>query len=596
MAGPRFAEDRHPGHGHLKSRSFMKRYRTPFFAALLLLACLGHGEAARFPVSGPGTDPGSGVDIEVLRFYEDLPRHGFAPLRITITNNSGRERSWRFSFSSASSYDKQDTLSYEATLRVANGDAKRFDVLVPLVRSNDYQQLNMNVRGHGVMGREGAASLQGSFHRTEEALPAIAMSPQLANRNWGDLRDNDAILGSTFDETAMMTDWRAYTGFDMVWLTDEDWNRLGADERGALLDWTALGGSLYVARNEGVDTPLAGLAGLGGEEPIRRGFGLIRRWTREGDALDADQVRREISANLVESKHADLGRAYRRSTWGLLDDIEEVQMRTGLLIGFLLVFAIVIGPVNLFLFARGSRRYHLFWTTPVLSLGASALLLALILFQDGTGGKGRQFAIWSYLPEENKAVFIQEQVARTSLLTGRSFQTETPVNLSLIDLGSHTPLNRSSRKAALRSFAGDWFRNRSLQGHLVEGVAATRSRIERLPEAEGGPPVLLSTFPFPLRAVYYADQDGWWKAENLRPGAAKPLRPSSAADFREALRTAGAPAGPIAARALSRKKDRAVDQFFAFATDADGATEKTLGSIRWQSKSLHTGPVIESQP
>lgn len=578
-----------------------------FFALALLLVFAPSGEASRTQIHGPGIAMGSGVDIEVHALFDRLPRRGFAPLRVTISNSSGREQTWRFSFISSGHDQGTASLAHETTLTVANGEAKKFDILVPLARYNSYGGLSGEVYGHGILPGERILNFPGSsFHGGSSAPPGNAISPVLSYANWSKLDDSSAggrggwggnINGATFDLPLLPSDWRAFSGFDAAWLTDQEWESTGAAERLALLDWVAAGGRLYLCREEGENHPLPGLAGLAPEQPLARGFGTVRLWPRSGDDLDIEETRHEMLSR-IRATHDALENSYRRSTWNLLAKLPEIQIRKGLFIGFLLLFALVVGPVNLFFFARGTQRHRLFWTTPAISVGASLAIFLLILLQDGVGGTGHQLSVWSHLPDENKAAVLQEQASRTALLTGRRFTVETPIVLSTVNVQTLGSVGNAAMEAGPRSFGGDWFRNRATQGHLLEAVTATRWRIEAASApARGSAPALLSTFPFTLDSVFYLDADGgWWHAAGLQPGQTQTFARVDPDAFDREWQAFLADAGAILERrasALSQKSE----YFYAFSNESPDGTWTTLESIDWKTRrSLHIGPLTIPQP
>ncbi len=568
----------------------------------LSLPFAGSGFAAGTVLGGPQIQQGSGIDIEIRSFYETLPRRGFVPLRITIANSSGKERTWHFSFTSQANYGDATTLNHEVALTVADGEAKQFDVLVPLVRSTSFGRFSGNITGFGIEGGIGRVHLANGYAgHGLPSLAAVAMSEKLSQGSWGVLKNSVTNLsGSPFARSPMPTDWRGFAGFDSIWITDQEWLQAGAVEQLALLDWVALGRTLYVCREENDRTPLPNLRNLTPESPLSRGLGEIRFWPRKGDLLTADseaqeKIKRELAHGF--DINDQLENSYRRATWSLLRSIPELQIRKGLFIGFLLVFATVIGPVNLFVFARSSRRHRLFWTTPAISFGASLAIFLLILIQDGVGGTGHQLAVWHYLPDENKAVFIQEQASRTALLTNREFSVDGPISISPINIRTLASTQTGNYRVGQRSYNGDWFRNRSTQAHLIEGVIATRSRIEAAaPLTAGTAPELISTFPFALESVFYCDQDGnWWHAEDLPPGQKRTFNKVNLDAFTQEWDAFVADSGTVIEDRVSRVS-ATPGRFYAFSEAGEG-TWKTLASIDWQTqKSLHTGPIASPNP
>jgi len=565
---------------------------------VLFTALLGASSLLSQTFRPSGMVPGSQVDIEVSAFYENLPSRGYAPIRVFITNNSGRDRTWSVSFSSATQWGGSASVRHEAEMYVPDGESKRFDLLVPLVQDVAYPELNAKFSGHGLRASAGVVTFTSSSYRTPGTLSSVAMSSYLASRNLRLISDetgsHGGSIGSGFDLRLMPIQWRGYSGFGSVWLTDTEWERIGAAEKAALLDWVALGGMLYVCREAGNERPLDGLARL----PMDHGFGVVRAWPREGDALDATAVAQHIVAD-VPNISGMLSGDYLRHSWQPLKDLPPVLMRSGLLLTFLVAFALLIGPVNLYVFARGTRRYRLFWTTPALSLGASAVIFLLILLQDGVGGRGHQLAIWSHLPTENKAAVVQEQVSRTSLLTSRNFSVQNPVAISRIGTGSVAAMTASTsgrQYAGTRDFAGDYFMNRSIQGHLLESVPSTRWRLELSASTAGAGPRILSTFPFDLSPVFFVDEQGrHWQTDRLASGTAATFIPSTAENLAHHMNDVRGVAGPIAERRISTISGRR-NHFYAFAQNAPEATERTLGSVQWQSRSLHTGPIYLPHP
>src|SRR5690606_40391336 len=74
-------------------------------------------------------------------------------------------------------------------LTVADGEAKQFNVLVPLARSSNYPKFSARVSGFGMDGGNGRVHFSSGYsgHSTP-FLPAMAMSDKLAQVNWMPLK------------------------------------------------------------------------------------------------------------------------------------------------------------------------------------------------------------------------------------------------------------------------------------------------------------------------------------------------------------------------------------------------------------------------
>ncbi|MCX6951392.1 MAG: hypothetical protein NTV51_04290 [Verrucomicrobia bacterium] len=192
---------------------------------------------------------------------------------------------------------------------------------------------------------------------------------------------------------------------------------------------------------------------------------------------------------------------------------------------FLVLFAVVIGPVNLYVFAPAAKRHRLFITTPLISLAAAIVLGLTIVGQDGTGGDGLRRALVVLVPGDNQAAVFQEQAAATGFLASQSFALAGDTQLTLLPLedpaiarmgGFNTApdLTRDDARAS-----GGWFRSRGRQAHLVQRLVPTRGRVERVGTGPGGAPIVQSSLGGVLRDFVCVDDKGErWSIRELAPG------------------------------------------------------------------------------
>ncbi len=269
----------------------------------------------------------------------------------------------------------------------------------------------------------------------------------------------------------------------------------------------------------------------------------------------------------------------------------------------LIVFGVLVGPVNLFVFAKAGRRHRLFVTTPLISLGASLLLIVLILFQDGFGGRGLRVVLMEVQPgpSENAAYIAQEQIARTGVLLDTEFETGenglfSPVLVEESRWARVTEINDGGQgrysvnldEEGMR-LSGSWFQSRSEHGHLFETIVPTRGRISLVQESPA--PVITSTFEFPLEELWYRDPaGGLWRGEGISQGRNVTLSPVG--DPNTFDRWVGGERIRFVHRNQKRlqKVETRRDHFFATTNEAGGIP--TLHSINWQeTRTVITGPV-----
>jgi hypothetical protein len=265
-----------------------------------------------------------------------------------------------------------------------------------------------------------------------------------------------------------------------------------------------------------------------------------------------------------------------------------MDINVPLLVGFMVVFAVVSGPVNLFWFAPAGRRHRLFWTTPVTSLVAGFVLALLIVLHDGFGGSGHRFALVYVSTASRQQVVLQEQIARTGVLRSSEFTTAEPTFIAPITLESARMWSAEPTQNVDRRFTG-LFRNRALQAQWLESIGSTRGEIALLNTGTGtettAPPVIVSSINGLLEDLVYVDATGvLWHGTGVRAGERITLTqlPNDPLVINEA--------GP---RLLKIWKDiwRRPGHFYATSSDP-GALIATLPSIRWEKQRVvYFGPV-----
>ncbi len=555
-----------------------------------------------------------------------LPAYGYAPVRVEMNNASKSDRTLTISFTSTdNSYggsmggqsDSKMTSSFSFVCK--KGSRETVDFLVPLVtifQSGSYgssSSLSMNLSVSGYPSTSGSMTTEVS-----ESWPSAVMSNTLYVPNASTLNGHllsshssasyssgDLEFAGDFDPKAMPTDWRAYIGQDTIIMTSDDWGKLDPGARTAILEWNRFGGKIIIYTTNASDD-LATLQiepNMAGKKIAARSFGHVQLVPLpSSNRLNAAATQRLVShrgKSSYETPHASLLNDYAGS-WPLHEKLAEKNFNSVFFILILLAFGVLVGPVNLFVFAKAGKRHKLFITTPIISLGCSALLIVIIMFQDGFGGRGHRILLMEIQPEENKAYIFQEQAARTGVLLGSSFETSEPTMITPVALApsrwSRVVTNGQSPSTYAAehgsdglSVSGDWFQSRSIHGHLLKTVRPTRGRIELSPKA--GAPTLTSTFDFDLDTIFYHASDGsWWMADAIEKGNSVSLSPTSEMEFNAWLKRIENSLGRHNASHLIRIS-KLPGRFFT--TTEEATATETYGSIKWLSTTtIMTGPVI----
>lgn len=593
--------------------------------ALLAVLCGTLSLSAQKTLLERTYDAKTGTRIIVTALISQLPSSGYLPVRVNLRNGGKIDRSWSFRFTSTDTGWARNGNELRSNFSAAcpAGQTRSYEFLVPQVTT--FQQ-GFSATSDLSLTVTGTALPPLSEHMETDCdpkWPSIFMSSTLFRKNAGML-DPAAkdFLSSTsgggggsisfagqFDPKQMSDQWLAYSGYDYCFLTDRDWRDLNPGARSALLQWNRLGGGLIICSP---DRPLD-LAALGitandiTDREALRSWGVIRLLpTPSSGEIDPDAAVSLVTKTIPDLRGDNRLESLRfnfSSVWPLHVAFGSKTAHIIFFILVLIAFGVLVGPINLFVFAKAGQRHRLFITTPIISVGASLLLVVLIIFQDGFGGRGQRLILMEVRPDssENSAFLSQEQIARTGVLFGTGFTTSDPVYLSPVLLNesrwaratvSNSGGNSRYQAEVLENglkVAGDWFQSRSEHGHLAETIRPTRGRIELLSSEPS--PVITSTFEFPLDILFYLDPDGKiWTATEVTQGRKTILTPVPEKRFASWSQLE---LDRFSARNQARLKMTRNRKGHFMATSEEVPGIATLDSLTWkETHTVITGPVL----
>ena len=571
-------------------------------AALLLALCACfHDRARAEAVNIPGVqvDSRSGIDLRISSCFKELTPAGFATLQIYIHNTSGQPRTWQFTFNSTSI--GEDRFESNRDVTVPDNTEQTFEVLVPLPASTNPSysyfttNLQISVSGYGIVNN--TAGMNTSYSTGRNLTDFILMSQALQVHSWGPLdqactNQGLELAGSEFDPNYLPTDWRGYIGAGSLWITESEYHDLDPAPRNALREWILQGGTLVICTTS---PHKQSDFGFQDEHP---GYGHVKIVQWDGHELETFKVIPLITTR-DHSLAANIANGY-ESRWDLANAVGHLIFNGWFIMLFVIGFGLVIGPVNLFRFAKSGRRHRLFWTTPLISIAGSVLLALVIVLQDGFGGSGRRLVLVELMPGDNDAIVTQEQVSRTGLLLSTRFDTEDKIFISPITnivrpTGSYSTAAIKSKARTYvmdgKACSGDWFASRSVQAQLIQVIRPSRSRVEITAGTGGGAPSLLSSIENDLDRVFYIDADGkYWQSGGIAVGQKKTMTPATERDFDEWFASNTDAAGARITYQLGQSTKRR-GYFYAVANEAGKDAVPTMPSIHWgDSKTIYLGP------
>ncbi|TLD68702.1 hypothetical protein FEM03_21200 [Phragmitibacter flavus] len=582
------------------------RHRWVKVVELMVGFWLAAGGLMAGSVMKPDIDPKSGIDMELESWLERCPQAGMVPVTWKVSNATRVPLTWQLDFSSGNGYGSSAVRNSSYSITVQAGQKGELTLYVPVTQmmSGYYggRDLEWKVTGHGVRG---SGSLDSIGHSSSGTQYVGLSEGAVGTGGWNALDTElgsgssaKELRGTELDMRKAPEDWRGYTGLAQLWMTEGEWLAMSEVARAAVQDWVGFGGRMFVLVEDlGIERVAAlGLPPMIGEgHPM--GAGWVRRVEWDGKVLPVKEV-----AKWVREEHEDLNRVLVKydDRWTLVKQMGRLNLNTPLVFGFMVVFGLLVGPVNLFWFAGAGRRSRLFWTTPLLSIAGSLVLMVLMIVQDGFGGTGVRQVLVMLQPESKRMGVVQEQASKTGVLVGSAFAKGEPMML--------TPLNveRSRSSSQMKdefeetnqSASGSWFASRSIQAQLMMSVRPTRAAVEFFASAEpGGAPEVLSSVGVALDEVYVRDMKGAvWKVSDLGTGERRRMEASSLKELLEWMeKEMEVQAGPTMKAMLEGLRSR--EGFvFAVADETGDLAMESLDSIRWEgSRLLVVGPVQKDE-
>ncbi len=592
--------------------------------ALILGICGFHHDTVAATQVGMDNaiDDGAGISVECTLPMSEIPSSGYWPVRMRISNTTSEAHTWELKFvAGGAGPTGQHGMSYSTTLSAGAREVREWDILVPRpaldTRNRAYGMIRGRINGYGVKG-SGDFYIPTHYSGGWQSTAFVMMSNSLASSAWSKIDAEVKTVSTTTTATnlahitslrfgsgsrggsrygsrdlngaqitlkEMPADWRAFAGASGLWLSRVDWENLSSNHRRAIRQWIAAGGHLFVASTEDKIASLPLLPAdleVGKQRPL--GMGWIKAVKLVGGELPPAETAQEILT--LDTAPVPAWQEEYRERWALPYFVGWPKLNVPVLIGFVALFAIVIGPINLRWFAPPKRRSRLFFTIPVLSVAASVVLFAAIGISDGFGAFGGRNALLYMPAAENEVTLLQEQVVRSRLLFGRAFKLPETVQISF------APQEKESDKGL--SFArdgdmvsGDWFRSRSVQTHILRTHVPSRAEvILQSGGTAGAPPVLLSSAATVLSDVHYIDAaGGYWRAERLDTGRPAKLESSTRDAFDDWLRRVAKELSPNF-EATMREAAHRSGHFYAVTDTMPDILVETLPSVKWQKQTV----------
>jgi hypothetical protein len=317
-----------------------------------------------------------------------------------------------------------------------------------------------------------------------------------------------------------------YSCFDVVLLTAKEAEQLPAEAQLALRRFLECGGTLLVhGRKVPAFFSQDAMADGHGGYFVGMGFAVA---SGEESGANWEKVARTLDA-LPVSEYLP----YQKPTDSHYLLVAAAKVPVGGMFALVLLFAVGIGPVNVWLLSRYKRRIWLWWNVPAISLLTCLAVFGYSAFSEGWSGHGK-IASMTLLDQRTHRATTFGYASYFCPLTpssGPRFSAETEVAL----LGEEQGLYRPTREVPEARYV-DW----SSDQHLVSGWIRARvpayfqfrkneDRRERLIFAAGGDATkVVNALGADIERLYWADASGRvFEGRDIAAGEEKPLAASA---------------------------------------------------------------------
>jgi hypothetical protein len=235
--------------------------------------------------------------------------------------------------------------------------------------------------------------------------------------------------------------WLAYTRFDAVIVTASEWNKIQEQHAGifdALKKYTEAGGILGIVGTNG-KIPKEWLPdqdfAQDSAQKYQAVLGLVYVFDKNTDTIKPaiEPFRKTVLEQTklwCESGHYRLSRVFSDGTVLLssLPVVADYGINIKLIMVLIILFAVLIGPINIYVLSVMKRKIWLIWTVPLTSLVTSILVLGVNFFQEGFLRQSSS-ATYTILDQRHEEAITFGFVGFYSTLTPRGivFSPETEV-------------------------------------------------------------------------------------------------------------------------------------------------------------------------
>ena len=330
------------------------------------------------------------------------------------------------------------------------------------------------------------------------------------------------LLRAETEPAAWSEHWLAYTRFDAVILRDSDLATLTPAARDALTRYAEAGGTVAIFGHAEPPATWRAFENSPATKSFRRFHAGFGRWLNlsapDTRSLTSDQ-RRVLIDSAAHSRApwaTERDAATANNDWPVVED-HGVPLRG--LVAILLVFVILIGPVNVYVLSRRNRRIWLLWTIPAISAVTCLLVFGYSFISEGFTPSVRLEGITLLDQNTHRATSLGRTAFYAPLTPGDGlrFSYDTEVT-PFLNKSSGQGGGRDLDFSQIQNLRSGWITARVPTHFLLRKSETRRERLD-VEFAPDGTPTVVNGLGAEIVSLTLADPKGRiWTGEKLAAG------------------------------------------------------------------------------
>lgn len=554
----------------------------------LIIVAVDSAQAAQVTPIGAGS-----IEGELRSYFPGSLARGWAPVQVLVTNRGPERREVTFELSSDYG-NAMASSSQSRTIDLGPGDSREMEFYVPCDRTGGGQSYSFTLETRddrsgyhvGLNGEDmplagrviclvrGDPIGDGELATAESMLPNNSSTGLRGVGNgllWGAKSWSSSSGSGNQGAAIFRLETTQFPRRAMGWssvdtmICDTSKGLEKTRNWKCVADWVRVGGQV-VFTGPDARQAAAGLPGIkdllderfliGGQADgtsiYRAGFGLVSVSDHVGlpqEPADWQKLLRAMDRALLD--HIDepgrdenpsvLGSMYRDTElWS--EPLEQKPLPVRLVLGFLMFFALLIGPANVWYTRKKKRPDLMFLVVPGLSILATVMLLAFGIGREGFSIKGNAHSL-AILDQREDG--LTTTVMRRELFAGRggyALEPKPGTTVLVQDQGREDVLRRITDDGSNLRLGGAFFPAREQSEHLIARVAPARVRVEVKALAGGGLEVS-NGLGIDIEALELQTPDGRWlrSVAPILSGASQTLESATGPALGDELRASGDP-------------------------------------------------------